>query len=137
MRTSAQWPAVKGSIRQHAGSLCCRWMEDASPLKGGSRNRSGGLRLFRRFRDHEVHFDDAHTVFHLLGDNMLLANVLAAIVFDVRAAFEVGLTDVCMHARGRDLVMDMSWPPGVPPHRTEQRRSEERRVGEVWGRKGK
>src|SRR3546814_3269250 len=63
MRTSAQWPAVKGSIRQHAGSLCCRWMEDASPLKGGSRNRSGGLRLFRRFRDHEVHFDDAHTVF--------------------------------------------------------------------------
>src|SRR3546814_13071916 len=87
MRTSAQWPAVKGSIRQHAGSLCCRWMEDASPLKGGSRNRSGGLRLFRRFRDHEVHFDDAHTVFHLLGDNMLLANVLAAIVFDVRAAF--------------------------------------------------
>src|SRR3546814_19162853 len=52
---------------------------------------------------------------------MLLANVLAAIVFDVRAAFEVGLTDVCMHARGRDLVMDMSWPPGVPPHRREQR----------------
>src|SRR3546814_16146709 len=52
---------------------------------------------------------------------MLLANVLAAIVFDVRAAFEVGLTDVCMHARGRDLVLDMSWPPGLPPLRREQR----------------
>src|SRR3546814_13670963 len=77
MRTSAQWPAVKGSIRQHAGSLCCRWMEDASPLKGGSRNRSGGLRLFRRFPDHAVHFDDAHTVFHLPGATFPLPNVLA------------------------------------------------------------
>src|SRR3546814_14347995 len=115
MRTSAQWPAVKGSIRQHAGSLCCRWMEDASPLKGGSRNRSGGLRLFRRFRDHEVHFDDAPTAFHLLGANMLLATVLPPLVFDVRPAFAVGLPSVRIPPSGPHPVLHTRCPPRPPP----------------------